>query len=310
MAGRLRRAASLRRGSLASKPAARCPPISKAFKAGIRQMTAAKKAASCASSSTADASSPRGGNWGFGESMLRYRAREYDAAVRYHREMNFTMIRNWVGQIGDDAFYEACDRHGIVVWQDFWLANPWDGPDPDDNALFLATRRTTSCASAIMRPSASIAGATRVSAAAARERASAHCLAESASRTSTTSAARPTMWSAATAPTARCRPSFYFRAADTKLHSEIGAPNIPSIESVRAMMPEQAMWPQGLDWGLHDFCLQGRRAARVPHRPIDESYGGATNAEEWMSLAQFVNYEAYRAMFEAQSSTAWACCCG
>jgi hypothetical protein len=25
-----------------------------------------------------------GGNWGFGESMLRYRAREYDAAVRYH----------------------------------------------------------------------------------------------------------------------------------------------------------------------------------------------------------------------------------
>ena len=30
----------------------------------------------------------RGGNWGFGESMLRYRAREYDAAVRYHREMN------------------------------------------------------------------------------------------------------------------------------------------------------------------------------------------------------------------------------
>ena len=40
------------------------------------------------------------------------------------------MVRNWVGQIGDDEFYEACDRHGIVVWQDFWLANPWDGPDP------------------------------------------------------------------------------------------------------------------------------------------------------------------------------------
>ena len=51
--------------------------------------------------------------------------------------MNFTMIRNWVGQIGDDEFYEACDRHGIVVWQDFWLANPLDGPDPDDNAMFL-----------------------------------------------------------------------------------------------------------------------------------------------------------------------------
>ena len=80
---------------------------------------------------------PRGGNWGFGESMLRYRGREFEAAVRYHRDMNFTMIRNWVGQMGDDAFYEACDRNGIVVWQDFWLANPWDGPDPDNNAMFL-----------------------------------------------------------------------------------------------------------------------------------------------------------------------------
>ena len=80
---------------------------------------------------------PKGGNWGFRESMLRYRAREYDAAVRYHRDMHFNMIRNWVGQIGDDEFYEACDRHGVVVWQDFWLANPWDGPDPDNDSMFM-----------------------------------------------------------------------------------------------------------------------------------------------------------------------------
>ncbi|MCF0197478.1 MAG: beta-glycosidase, partial [Bacteroidaceae bacterium] len=78
----------------------------------------------------------RGGNWGFSEHNLLYRGREYDAAVRYHREMNFTMIRNWVGQTGDDEFYDACDRYGIMVWQDFWLANPCDGPDPDDEAMF------------------------------------------------------------------------------------------------------------------------------------------------------------------------------
>src|ERR1019366_2398078 len=79
----------------------------------------------------------RGGNWGFSESNLLYRAREYEAAVRYHRDIGFTMIRNWVGQIGDDAFFGACDRNGVVVWQDFWLANPLDGPDPADPAMFL-----------------------------------------------------------------------------------------------------------------------------------------------------------------------------
>ena len=58
-------------------------------------------------------------------------------------------------------------------------------------------------------------------------------------------------------------PGYYFRTADTRLHSEIGAPTIPPIESVRLMMPESALWPQGLDWGLHDFCSRARRPAPV-----------------------------------------------
>jgi len=33
---------------------------------------------------------------------------------------------------------------------------------------------------------------------------------------------------------------------------------------------------------------------------IDKNYGGATNAEDWVELAQFINYDGYRAMFEAQ----------
>ncbi len=47
------------------------------------------------------------------------------------------MIRDWVGQIGDEELYEACDKYGIMIWQDFWLANPWTGPDPDDDKMFL-----------------------------------------------------------------------------------------------------------------------------------------------------------------------------
>jgi beta-galactosidase/beta-glucuronidase len=56
--------------------------------------------------------------------------------------MNFTIIRNWVGQVGGDVFYEACDRHGVMVWPDFWLANPWDGFDPPTMTCSSRTRGT------------------------------------------------------------------------------------------------------------------------------------------------------------------------
>ena len=72
------------------------------------------------------------------------------------------------------------------------------------------------------------------------------------------------------------------------------------IESVRLMMPQSALWPQGLEWGLHDFTLAGAQGGREFLDIIEQDYGGAKSAEEWIELAQFVNYEGYRAMFEAQ----------
>ena len=107
------------------------------YKAGIRQMSYADLETQTKIYINGKRLNPLGGNWGFAETNLNYRGREYDAAVRYHKEMNYNMIRDWVGQIGDEELYEACDKYGIMVWQDFWLANPWDGPDPDDNKMFL-----------------------------------------------------------------------------------------------------------------------------------------------------------------------------
>jgi Exo-beta-D-glucosaminidase Ig-fold domain/Glycosyl hydrolases family 2/F5/8 type C domain/Glycosyl hydrolases family 2, sugar binding domain len=271
----------------------------KAFKAGIRQMTSSEKAGAIRLWINGRRFIARGGNWGFGESMLRYRAREYDAAVRYHREMNFTMIRNWVGQIGDDAFYEACDRHGIVVWQDFWLANPWDGPIPDDNAMFLNNARDFLLR---IRRHASIGiycGRNEWFPPPALDKGIRALLAELHPGIAYigSSADGPV---SGHGPYRALDPPFYFRTADTKLHSELGAPNIPTLESVRAMMPESALWPQALDWGLHDFTLAGAQGGVSFRSLIDNGFGGATNAADWITLAQFVNYDTYRAMFEAQ----------
>ncbi|MBZ5566182.1 MAG: discoidin domain-containing protein, partial [Acidobacteriia bacterium] len=272
----------------------------KRFKAGVREMSYSTAGGLLKIWVNGRRFVARGGNWGFGESMLRYRAREYDAAVRYHRDMNFTMIRNWVGQIGGDAFYEACDRHGVMVWQDFWLANPWDGPDPKDNDLFMRNVRDT-----VLRirnhPSIGLyCGRNEGYPPKPLEDGIRKALAENHPGIQYIPSSADDVVSGH-GPYQAMPPSFYFSYVDPKLHSEMGMPNIPPIESVRAMMPESALWPQGLIWGLHDFCLEGAQGGDSFRRMIEFNYGGATNAEEWVRLAQFVNYEGYRAMFEAQS---------
>jgi Exo-beta-D-glucosaminidase Ig-fold domain/Glycosyl hydrolases family 2/F5/8 type C domain/Glycosyl hydrolases family 2, sugar binding domain len=272
----------------------------KSFQAGVRQFTYSEAGGALRIWVNGRRFVPLGGNWGFSESMLRYRAREYDAAVRYHQDMHFTMIRNWVGQIGEDAFYEACDRHGIVVWQDFWLANPYDGPDPDDNELFMRNVRDT-----VLRirshPSIGLyCGRNEGYPPKPLDEGIRQTLAElhpglhyiSSSADEVVSGHGPY----------RGMPLKYYFAqrATQKLHSELGMPNIVSMDSLRAMMPESAMWPQGRMWGLHDFSLNGAQGGGSFIERIDKSYGGADNAADWVRLAQYVNYEGYRAMFEAQ----------
>jgi hypothetical protein len=273
----------------------------KSFKAGIRQMTFTEDDHNLKLFINGRRFVPRGGNWGFAESMLLYRAREYDAAVRYHREMNFTMIRNWVGQIPDDAFFEACDKHGVVVWQDFWLANPWDGPIPNDDALFLANARDYVLR---IRQHASIGlycGRNEGYPPPTLEAGIRKLLGELHPDIHYIGSSADDVVSGH-GPYRALPPTYYFEHTDTKFHSEIGMPNVPNIESVRAMMPASAVWPQGLEWGLHDFCLNGAQGGASFLTTINNGYGGAHSAEEWTTLAQFVNYEGYRAIFEAGSS--------
>jgi len=273
----------------------------KTFEAGVRQFTYSEQGGALRIWINGRRLIPRGGNWGFPESMLLYRAREYAAAVRYHADMHFNMIRNWVGQTDDDEFYEACDRHGVVVWQDFWLANPWDGPDPNDNAMFLRNARDLVlrirshpsiglyCGRNEGYPPQPIDDGLR------------SILAELSPGVQYIGSSADGS-TAGYGPYRFMPPKWYFDyRATTKLHSEIGQPNIVTLDSLRLMMPEAEMWPQGRLWGLHDFSLNGAQGGGSFRARIEDAYGGANNAADWVALAQFVNYEGYRAMYEAQS---------
>jgi beta-galactosidase/beta-glucuronidase len=277
-------------------------PVSDAasFRTGVRQLTYSDEGGALRLYVNGRRLVPRGGNWGFPESMLRYRAREYDVALRYHQDMNFTMIRNWVGQTADDAFFEACDRHGIVVWQDFWLANPADGPDPEDDPLFLRN-----AADFIER----IRNHPSIGLYCGRNEGNPPTALDDGLRALVATLHPGLRYIPNSAfgevsgggPYRAMPRRFYFaQRATPKLHSELGMPNIVTYESLQQMMPAEDLWPQNDVWGLHDFCLNGAQGGSAFRQMVDEGYGGATSAEEWVRLAQLVNYDGYRAMFEAQ----------
>ncbi len=243
----------------------------------------------------------RGGNWGFPESNLEYRGREYDIAVAYHADMNFNMIRNWVGQTADNEFYEACDRHGIMIWQDFCLANPADGPDPDNPQMFIANARDI-----IKRirnhPSLAIyVGRNEGNPPPVIDTALRSMILElhpglhyiSNSAFGVVSGGGPY----------RALPvrDYFLLYGYNKLHSERGMPNVMTYESLKQTLPESSLWPQNSLWGLHDYSLESAQSCASFNQMVETGFGKVDNAKKFTELAQWINYNGYRGMFEGRS---------
>ncbi|MDM0046650.1 glycoside hydrolase family 2 protein [Variovorax dokdonensis] len=64
---------------------------------------------------------------------LRAEPQAYDAAIRQLRDAGMNMVRVVGAMVWESAaLFEACDRHGVMVWQDLMLAN-MDYPGEDLN---------------------------------------------------------------------------------------------------------------------------------------------------------------------------------
>ncbi len=243
----------------------------------------------------------RGGNWGFPESNLEYRGREYDIAVAYHADMNFNMIRNWVGQTADDEFFEACDRHGIMIWQDFCLANPADGPDPADPKMFIDNARDL-----IKR----IRNHPSIAIYVGRNEGNPPAVIDTALR-SMINDLHPGLHYISNSAFGvvsgggpyRALPvrDYFLLYGYNKLHSERGMPNVMTNESLKQTLPESALWPQNSLWGMHDYCLESAQSAASFNQMIETGFGKADNAKKFTELAQWINYNGYRGMFEGRS---------
>ena len=79
----------------------------------------------------------RGANWIPADSFVGALTPErYTMLLTAARDGNMTMLRVWGGGLYEhDAFYDECDRLGLLVWQDFMFAC---APYREDNAAFVA----------------------------------------------------------------------------------------------------------------------------------------------------------------------------
>ena len=270
------------------------------YKAGIREVKTASKDTKLKIYINHRRLVPLGGNWAFSENNLNYRGREFDAAVRHHKEMNYNMIRNWVGMTGDKEFFEACDRYGIMVWQDFWLANPADGPDPDNEAMFMHNAldfvlkiRNHPCIGIYCGRNEGYPPKTLDNG--LRELvATKHPGLDyiSSSADDGVSGHGP-YWAISTKE--------YFEKQTGKLHTERGMPNVMTYEGLSRTLDAEHLWPQNIYWGRHDYTMEGAQRGASFNQLIADNFGEPTSAREFCEWAQWINYEGYRAMYESGS---------
>ncbi|MDR3688064.1 MAG: hypothetical protein P4L46_01705 [Fimbriimonas sp.] len=76
----------------------------------------------------------KGGNWAPADEIpARMTKARYDHFIDAAKEAHFDLLRvNGVGYYEDDEFYEACDRAGVLLWQEFaYSCSTYDDASPD-----------------------------------------------------------------------------------------------------------------------------------------------------------------------------------
>ena len=204
----------------------------------------------------------KGGNWGMDDGLKTDTPEKYDDKLRLHAEENYTMIRNWVGMTNNRAFYEAADKYGILIWDDFWLANPADGPNPDNETMFLDNaadkiKKNRYHAALLLYCGRNESSPPKTLDDGLRQR----TLQYDGTRIYIPNSAGDPVGSGggyaiAAMPNrnnGRGIKEYFDEVPYVTLRSECGIPNVPSLESMKKFLPGEKLWPINESWALHDW---------------------------------------------------------
>lgn len=256
----------------------------------------------------------KGANWGMSEYMLRCRGKEYETKIRLHKEMNFNMIRNWLGSTTDEEFYEYCDKYGIMVWDDFWINSnpnlPYDLNVFNNNMIEKIKRVRNHpcvavwCGDNESNPQPPLEGwmAENIRTFDGGDR---YFQANSHAGGLTGSG-----------PWGAFEPRHYFTkypdglegdpARGWGFRTEIGTAVVPTFESFKKFMPQKDWWPINEMWNLHYFGQSAFNAAPERYeQSITKGFGKPADAEDFCRKAQLINIESNKAMYEGWLDRMW-----
>ena len=268
----------------------------------------------------------KGGNWILSDELLRFTNERYDAEVHYHHEMNLNLLRVWGGGITErPEFYDACDKYGLLVMQDFWVSGDCNGrwydplkledtvarrKYPDDHNLFIASledqikllRNHPSlalwCGGNEIRPPADIL--TQLRDTLLPELDGTHYLFEYSNDDSMSLHGGDGPYT--------IQPTGYFwQHKSFPFNSEIGSVGIGDPESLEKFIPaenlippcysqQQKKWIVDTVWQYHKY---------IGYDSSIEAYGHPTDIHDFCRKAQLVNYDQYRALMEGATSRMW-----
>jgi hypothetical protein len=248
----------------------------------------------------------KGGNWGMDEALKRIPHDRLEAQIKLHKLAGYTILRNWVGQSTSEDLFALCDKYGIMVWDEFFQANPANGMNPLDADLYLSNVKDT-----VLRyrnhpsivvwcgrnegapPPAINAGNSQIIKDFDQTR---YYQASSTAGNGVVSGGGGYGW--------RAPRSFYGNYP--AFNTEVGSASIPSLEAIQAWMPEKDWFGINFpndDWAEHDLVTGAGSPANSPfHTMIARRYGAYASLPEFVRKAQMADYEAYRAMYEARLS--------
>jgi hypothetical protein len=267
----------------------------------------------------------KGGNWIVSDAMLRFTKERYDAEVHFHRDMNLNLIRIWGGSLTErPEFYAACDKYGMLVFQDFWFSGDCNGKwldpmkkedqwtrrqYPDDHSLALTSladqikmiRNHPSlafyCAGNEITPPEDILVAVKDSILPKLD--NTRYLFD---YSNTDSMSANTIGGNGDGPYGVQNINTFWGAKTFPFNSEVGSVGVGDYESMERFLPKENLvapqYPGKIDsvWDYHKY---------IGYDQFIEPYGRVKDARDFGLKAQLVNYDQYRGLIEGFSSHMW-----